>query len=261
MKKALCFGIIAVSMILFLIFAGCVPPPQPPVVSQLSEMRGQIALLTLNPLPSNAEVVEELGFTALMPYARIVSGWQGNLISIPDRSGVFLRFTADEPDCRKHNPQTELAKIKQIQLETPDIPVGLVLCQDIGCGLGSKKEWLAVAKEADFVTCGIYTWHERWTDPNSVDKDALARLEKVADTIERELDGVPFIPMLQAHWGLTAHDGNKILKPNVELQVKFWADRGYEGYIVYCWSDSYHGIRDMQEEWEEWNNWFLSQIK
>lgn len=256
MKKVFCFGIIAVSMILFLIFAGCVPPPQPSVVSQLSEMRGQIALLTLNPLPINAEVVEELGFTALMPYAGIVSGWQGKLISIPNRSGVFIRFTSDEPDCRQYDPQGELEKYRQMKAETPDIPVGLVLCQDIGCGLSQKEEWVEVAKQVDFVAAGVYSWDRRWTRPDFIDEDALKRSEGILAIIRSEIGDVPFIPILQAHWGF-----GELIKPNVELQVKFWAEKGYEGYIVYTWTDEWHGVRDTKEEWEEWNKWFLSQIK
>ena len=264
MKKRFGFLLVVCSVVLCLVFAGCTPPsppPPPPVVSQLSEMRGQIALLTLNPKPSSAEVVEELGFTALMPYAKIVSGWKGKLISIPNRSGVFLRFTADEPDCREHDPQKELEKYKQMKAETPDILVGLVLCPDIGCGLGSKKDWIKVARQVDFISCGIYAWHERYTSPGTIDEDAVKHLEKMYRIISEEIKDTPFVPMLQAHWGVTAHDGNKILEPNVEAQVKYWQSKGFEGYIVYCWSDSFHGAKDMQEEWEEWNKWFLSQIK
>ena len=248
-------GLSVLGIALFL--TGCKPSPKK--VKQLKEMKGKIVLLTLNPRPVNTYFVKHLGFNGLMPYARVVQGWEGDLISIPNRKGVFLRFTADEPDCRKHNPQEELEKYRQMKLETPDIPVGLVLCPDIGCGLGDKSEWIKVARQVDFVTCGIYCWHERYTSPGSIDEDALKQLEKMYNNIVKEIKDTPFIPMLQAHWGLTAHDGNKILQPNVQLQVDFWQRLGYKGYIVYCWSDKYHGIRDMQENWKESNEWFLSQ--
>lgn len=263
MRKRYCFLLLVCSMILYLSLSGCVPPKPEPKVKQLSEMKGQIALLTLNPLPSSsASEVESLGFTALMPYSGIVSGWKGKLISIPDRSGVFLRFTADEPDCRKYNPYKELEKYKQMKAETPDIPVGFVLCYDLGCGWDSyvvdgktitKEDWIKVAKEVDFITCGMYAWDSRFI---SNDIEALEYLEESYQKIIAAIEDVPFLPMLQAHWGY-----GQLIKPSIEAQVKFWKEKGYEGYIVYCWTDEYHGVRDTKEEWEKWNKWFLSQIK
>lgn len=253
MKKLFYLMLVAFSM--FALLTGCTPKPPPPI-PRLSQMRGQIALLTLNPLPSIASKVEDLGFNALMPYSRIVFGWKGKLISIPNRSGVFLRFTSDEPDCRGHNPVQELAKYHSMKAETPDIPVGLVLCQDIGCGLGKKDEWIEIAKQVDFIAAGIYSWDKRWTEPDTIDEDALKRSEEILDIIREEIGDVPFVPILQAHWGF-----GDLVKPNVELQVKFFLEQGYEGYIVYCWADEYNGVRDEQEEWEKWNKWFLSQIK
>jgi len=80
-------------------------------------------------------------------------------------------------------------------------------------------------------------------------------LNIVADRIEKELKGVPFIPMLQAIWGYVSSNGKKYIKPDVEKQVKFWVERGYHGYIVYCWADAFAGVRDMQSEWKKWNEW------
>lgn len=243
-------------------------PPEPGPINQLKEMEGKIILLTLNPKPNNAQIVRDLGFNGLMPYADIVSGWNGDLISIPDRPGVIIRFTADEPDCRKHDPYKELELYKWMKKETPNIPVGFVLCQAIGCGLTytidgktiTKEDWAEVAKQVDYIACGVYTWHEKFTDPNDIDGSALKALKSQADQIDIAIGGVPFIPILQAHWGMTSSNGHKVLKPNIELEVKFWVERGYKGYIVYCWSDEYHGVRDMQDEWKKWNKWALSQF-
>jgi len=217
--------------------------------------RGLRGLLTLNPKPENGQVVEDLGFNAVMPYVGVVPGWKGDLISVPDRDNVILLFTADEPDCRKQNPEVHLNRYKMMKDETPDIPVGLVLCPDIGCGFEYeingrmivKEDWLKVANQVDFVMCGIYTYHERYPD-------AMKELEKMEKRLRHELK-VPLIPILQAHWGITAPDGNKLLKPNAMEQVKFWFDRGYKSYVVYCWSDKYHGVRDAQEEWKKANEW------
>lgn len=254
--KLILVALLAMACLVYL--AGCVPKPPPPPVSQLEEMRGKIVLLTLNPKPSKVQM-EDLGFNGLMPYAGTVDGWTGDYISIPvSRPGpVILRFTADEPDCRQYDPQEQLERLKQMKEEAPGIPVGFVLCQDLGCGFGDKEEWIEVARQADFVSAGVYTFHERWTEPESIDDDAMARLKLTADTIEEELNGTPFIPMLQAHWGLVEHDGKRLLKPNVELQVKFWIERGYHGFIVYCWNDGYNGVQGTQAEWKTWIAWVL----
>ncbi len=240
---------------MLLVLAGCNPGPTPPI-SQLSEMRGQIALLTLNPKPSSTSEVERLGFTALMPYAGIVSGWTGNLISIPNRPGTIIRFTGDESDCRKHSPQKELEKYRQMKAETPDIPVGFNLNGDIGCGLKGtaetiaeyKRAWIEAINQTDFVLLNLYPYRTRWPDP-------VATMQSFYDDWVSYLT-VPIIPVIQAHWGYS-----DTTEPNPMEQVKFWFDKGFTGYVVYCWADRYHGVRDMQEEWEEANKWFLSQIK
>ncbi len=228
------------------------PESQP--ISQLEEMRDKRVILTLNPLPSKAQMID-LGFNGQMPYAGVVGGWTGDFISKwPDMPGpIILKFTTDYPDCRQHDPQEELALLKKMQAETPNIKVGFCLYRDIGCGIGKKDQWLKVIREADFVTCGCYTYHERYPD-------AMAELIATADRIEKELDGVPFIPMLQGIWGYVSSDGLKYTKPDVEAQVRFWVERGYHGYIVYCWDDAWQGVNDAQNEWKKWNEWAKEQV-
>lgn len=247
-------GVLIFTIVLFLVFAR--RKPSKLELLELIEMRGQIALLTLNPLPDSAKVVEELGFTALMPYAKIVSGWQGALISIPDRLGTFIRFTGDESDCRKHSPQEELEKYQQMKVETPDIPVGFNLNGAIGCGLRGtaetiakyKRAWIEVANQTDFVLLNLYPYRTRWPD-------AVEVMERFYNDWTSQLT-IPIIPVIQAHWGYA-----DTIQPDPMEQVKFWFNKGFTGYVVYCWADKYHGVRDMKVEWEKANKWFLSQIK
>lgn len=220
-----------------------------------SPFEGLRGIITLNPKPENAQIMEDLGFNALMPYAGTVPEWKGNLISISNRDNLILRFTGDEPDCRKQDPEVHLATYKRMKAETPDILVGLVLAPDIGCSLKyeidgktiTKEDWLKVANQVDFVMSGVYVFHQRYPVP-------MRELAKMERRLRSELK-VPLIPILQAHWGATASDGNKLLKPDAMKQIKFWFDRGYRSYVVYCWSDKYHGVRDTQEEWKKANQW------
>ena len=229
-------------------------PEESVPISQLEEMRDKRVILTLNPLPSKAQMID-LGFNGQMPYAGSVDGWTGDYISMwKNMPGpVILMFTSDYPDCRQHDPQQELAKLKQMKAENPNTKVGFCLNRDIGCGIGNKDEWLRVIQEADFVTSGVYPYHERYPD-------AMAELAFVADRIEREIDGVPFIPILQAIWGYVSSDGKKYIKPDVGKQVRFWVDRGYHGYIVYTWKDNWNGVADAQDEWKKWNEWARNNI-
>ena len=183
------------------------------------------------------------------------------MISIPNRDSLILRFTGDELDCRKQDPKVHLERYKKMKQETPDIPVGLVLCSAIGCDLEyeiggrviTKEDWLEVANQVDFVMCGVYTFHQRYPDP-------IKQMERIEEQLRRQLK-VPLIPILQAHWGATESDGNRILKPSALKQVKFWFAHGYRSYVVYCWADRYHGVRDAQREWKEANEWAKSKLR
>ncbi|MCK4418892.1 hypothetical protein KAV79_03720 [Candidatus Aerophobetes bacterium] len=86
-----------------------------------SPFEGLRGIITLNPKPENAQILEDLGFNAVMPYAGTVPGWKGNLISISNRDNLILRFIGDEPDCRKQDPEVHLARYERMKAETPDI--------------------------------------------------------------------------------------------------------------------------------------------
>ncbi|TET69774.1 MAG: hypothetical protein E3J56_09105 [Candidatus Aminicenantes bacterium] len=214
--------------------------------------KGLRGLLTLKPLPKNAQQVEDLGFNAVMHYGPLVSGWKGNVIcrGVSSRNPMILRYTGDELDCRRQDPQVHLDICKRMKKETPDVPVGIVLCSEIGCGLKGtansieeyQRKWIEVANQLDVVMISIYPYREDW--PNALEK--MVEFEK----FWRENIKVPIIPIIQAHWG---YWGN-LTRPNPMEQVKFWVDRGY-GYVVYPWRDEKNGVEDMQAEWKKANEW------
>lgn len=215
-------------------------------------------LLTLNPLPPSAKLIEDLGFNLLVPYAATTSGWKGDIITRSMRPGkVVARFTNDEPDCRKHSPLEELGLYNQMKKETPNIPIGTILCGDIGCGhegtcdtkLEYKEEWLEVLNQMDFVMVDNYPYRPDWPNP----------LEKLEEFHQFYLENVtvPIIMIIQAHWGY--HGDPTLTQPNPMEQVKFWVDRGY-GYVAYPWKDELNGVVGMQEEWRRANEWAASQI-
>jgi len=215
-------------------------------------------LLTLNPLPPSAKLIEDLGFNLLVPYAATTSSWKGDIITRSMRPGkVVARFTNDEPDCRKHNPYQELELYKQMKKETPNIPIGTILCGDIGCGHEGtcpskaeyKRQWLEVINQMDFVMVDNYPYRPDWPDP-------VKRLEEFHQFYLENVR-VPIIMIVQAHWGY--HGTPTLTKPNPMEQVKFWVERGY-GYVAYPWKDELNGVGDMQEEWKQANEWAASQI-
>lgn len=213
--------------------------------------KGLRGLLTLNPLPKNSQQVEDLGFNAVMRYGPLVSDWKGNVIcrGVSSRNPMILRYKGDELDCRKQDPQTHLDIYKRMKKETPDVPVGIVLCSEIGCGIkgtaGSReeyqREWIEVANQVDAVMITIYPYREDW--PNTLEK--MAEFEK----FWKENIKIPIIPIIQAHWN-RPHQ----IQPNVMEQVKFWVERGY-GYVVYPWDNGYSGVKYRQKEWKEANEW------
>ena len=213
--------------------------------------KGLRGLLTLNPLPKNAQQIEDLGFNAVMPFGRLVPGWKGNIIcrGVSSDSPMILRYTGDELDCRKQDPQVHLDICKRMKEETPDVPVGIVLCGRIGCDLEGtassieeyQRKWIEVANQVDAVMLTIYPYRENW--PNALEK--MVEFEK----FWKENIKVPIIPIIQAHWGVRG-----LFEPNPLEQVKFWVDRGY-GYIVYPWRDSRNGVRDRPQEWKKANEW------
>ena len=224
--------------------------------------KGMRALLTLNPVPANAEIVKDLRFTTIIRYTKKVSGWDGDEIRTTFNPQVKYLFTSDEPDCNKKDPQAELRLLQQMKADNPGIPVGMCLCQAIGCGLdycGGSVEatieaWMEVANQADFVMCGVYAYRKGVDDPLW---DMNAKWERYYRNLT-----VPFLPLLQAHWWDEPNSqGKQVLKPEIMPQLEFWfgkAQEGYEnisGYGVYCWSDKWHGVRDMQEEWKRANEW------
>lgn len=221
-----------------------------PVVSE-NPWKWVRGLLTLNPRPSTAKQIEDLGFNVLVPYAATTSGWKGDIITRSMRPGkVIARFTNDEPDCRKHNPRTELELYKQMKRETPNIPIGSIVCGDIGCGVEGtahtkeeyKKEWIEVINQMDLVMPDVYPYRWDWPDPvNEMEYFHNFYLENIK---------VPVLIIIQAHWKY--HD--RLTQPNPMEQVKFWVDRGY-GYIVYPWLDELNGVIEMQEEWKQANKY------
>lgn len=213
-------------------------------------------LLTLNPLPPSGKHIADLGFNLLVPYASTVSGWKGDIITRSMRPGrVVGRFTNDEPDCRKHIPLRELQLYEQMKLETPNIPIGTILCGDIGCGHEGtcdtkaeyKRQWVEVLNQMDFVMVDNYPYRSDWLDP----------LEKLEEFHEFYMENVtvPIIMIVQAHWGY--HDA--LTQPRAMEQVKFWVERGY-GYVVYPWKDELNGVVDMQNEWREANEWAKEEV-
>jgi len=221
------------------------PEPEKPY-----PFKGLRALLTLKPKPTKQQIID-LGFNAVMPYSGSVD-WTGDYISIPkDRPGkVILRFTGDELDCWKKNPAEEYQKYLNMKNETPDIMVGMNLEGGIGCGLKGtcgtieeyQKEWIEVANKVDYVSLNVYPYRPDW--PSAVEK-----MEKFYNFWKANIT-VPIIPVIQAHWitvGLT--------KPDPLEQIKFWFSKGLTGFVAYCWADENKGVRDMQNEWREANDW------
>ncbi len=228
--------------------------------------KGMRALLTLNPVPANAQIVKDLGFNTIIRYTNKVSGWDGDEIRTSFNPQVKYLFTSDEPDCNKRDPQAELRLLQKMKEDNPSIPVGFCLCQAIGCGLdycggvqSTIDAWMEVANQADFVMCGVYPYRKGVDDPLW---DMNAKWERYYRNLT-----VPFLPLLQAHWWDEENSQGKILyKPKVTEQMEFWFDKaqdGYEnicGYGVYPWADKWHGVRDMQQEWKEANDWAAEQV-
>ncbi len=222
------------------------PEPEKPY-----PFKGLRGLLTLNPKPTKQQIID-LGFNAMMPYSGSVD-WNGDYISINmGRPGkVILRYTGDELDCHKRSPQEEIAEYKAKKLETPDIPIGFNLNCSIGCGLEGtsntveeyRKAWFGIINNVDYVMLNCYPYRTRW--PNAV--DAMERFWK-----EWQNWGItiPIIPVIQAHWGYS-----DTIEPDPMEQVKFWFNKGLTGYVVYCWADAFHGVRDRQQEWKTVNEW------
>lgn len=228
------------------------PDPEKPY--PFKRLRG---LLTLNPKPTRRQIID-LGFNTMMPYAGSVD-WDGNYISITtDRPGrVIIRHTGDERDCRSDkngNPtiEEELALLQKMQKETPAIPIGFNLNCVIGCNVKGgyntitefRTGWLSIINEADCVLLNCYPYRSRegWEDPIAVMERFWNEWSKVIT--------IPIVPVIQAHWGYS-----DTIQPDPVQQVKFWFGKGLTGYVAYCWRDSYHGVRDMQDEWKEANNW------
>ena len=217
--------------------------------------KGLRGLLTLNPVPASAQVVKDLGFNAIMSYAGIPAGWDGDLITIGNFDKTILRFTGDEPDCRSKNPDEVYQDYLRMKNETPDIPIGLNLCSDIGCGLKGncenileyQKKWIEIANKVDYVSINIYPYREDWPDP-------IAKMEEFYNFWNGNIT-VPIIPVIQAHW---ITDG--LTKPKPLEQVEFWFDKGYTGYIVYCWADENKGVKDAQNDWLTANTWAKNNI-
>jgi len=224
--------------------------PEEPEPEKPYPFKGIRGLLTLKPKPSKQQIVD-LGFNTIMPYSGNVD-WKGDYISIPkDRPGkVILRFTGDEPDCRGKDPDRIYQEYLRMKAETPNIPVGLNLCDDIGCGKKGtsdsikkyQEKWIEIANKVDYVSLNNYPYRTDWPDP-------LAKMEEFYNFWKANLT-IPFIPMIQAHW-ITAG----LTKPNPSEQVKFWFSKGITGYIVYTWKDENKGVVNMQNEWREANNW------
>ena len=217
--------------------------------------KGLKGLLTLNPVPANAQIVKDLEFNAIMQYTNATPSWDGDLITVGHSNKTILRFTGDEPDCRGYNPDKVYQKYLEMKQETPDIPVGLNLCSDIGCGLKGtcptikeyQEKWLRIASKVDYVSLNIYPYRSDWPDP-------LAKMEEFYHFWNDNLT-VPIIPIIQAHW---ITDG--LTKPNPIEQVKFWFSKKMSGYVVYCWRDEFHGCIDMQNEWRGTNEWAKNNI-
>ena len=238
------------------------PEPKKPYI-----FRGMRALLTLNPKPANAQIMKDLGFNVLIPYAGLVSGWDGDMIRTSPGAQVKYMFTFDEPDCHKRDPQTELQLLQKMKADNPGIPIGFCLCQAIGCGLdyiggsvqATIEAWMEVANQADFVMCGVYAWRKGVDDPLW---DMNAKWERYYSKLT-----VPFLPLLQAHWWDEPNEqGKQVLKPEIMPQLEDWfgrAQKGYDnisGYGVYCWADKWHGVRDMQDEWKKANEWSKNNV-
>jgi len=217
--------------------------------------KGIRALLTLKSKP-NRQQITDLGFNAIMPYSGSVD-WTGDYISIPkDRPGkVILRFTGDELDCNNNKrdnptPQEDVDECLRMKLETPEIMVGINLEGSIGCGISGcyesvekyREEWVKVINKVNYVSLNVYPYRRDWPDP-------LEKMEEFYNFWKANIT-VPIIPVIQAHWitvGLT--------KPDPIEQVKFWFSKGLTGFVAYCWADENKGVRDMQDEWKEANNW------
>ena len=224
--------------------------------------KGLQALLALNPKPDSAQQIRDLGFNAADSYAGDMVNWVGDYISIQKgRPGpVILRFTGDEFDCHKHDPEIELDIQYGMQQETPNIPVGFNLEGSLGCGLADGYESVAayqeavikVANQAAYVSLNVYPYRKDW--PNAVE----AMEEKYNFWVEKLT--VPIIIVVQAHWGYGS-EGSKLTKPDAMEQVRFWFSKGIYGYIVYCWADEWHGVRDSQNEWREANAWAKENIQ
>jgi len=80
--------------------------PEPEKAYPFKGLRG---LLTLQPVPSG-QLAKDLGFNAIMPYAGVPSGWDGDLITMHSNR-TLLGFTGDEPDCRQHLPTKTFGQV------------------------------------------------------------------------------------------------------------------------------------------------------
>lgn len=219
-------------------------------------------LLTLKPLPS-AQRATELGFNLIAPFAGLPSGWTGKVAytsrHIRDDSRAMGYWPSDEPGCHKHDPYADLETVKDMKKKT-NLPVGLALVSDLGCGTARsgytkeeyKEAWVEVANQVDWLRLTTYPYRK---PPYNVTPSPLEEMEYWHNWWSKYLT-VPIVPVIQSH---TTY---KLFKPNPMEQVKFWVSRGY-GYIVYPWSNpkqDVRGVVDMQEEWREANEWAKSNI-
>jgi|GEM_PF-1182253 len=238
----------------------CLPKDKPEFVNAVASVYGNNpenpyadvrGLLTLNPKPSAAKA-RELGFNLIIPYASKVSGWDRNWIPNTrnpwsNESKVIAYSMCDEPDCRKHDPQSELIRFREMKKKTSK-PVGSVMCCDIGCGfpVGSpeekevlKKEWLKVVNQWDVVILSTYPYNTKWG------QTPLEYMERFYNDWKQNIK-IPIIVIVQAMW-----DTQGFTKPSAMYQVKYWVDRGY-GIIVYPWKDDNGtGVCAAQDEWRE----------
>lgn len=220
---------------------------------KLYPFKGLRGLLTLNPVPSG-QLARDLGFNAIVPYAGVPSGWDGDLISMHSNR-TLLGFTEDEPDCHQRNPSEVYQKYLRMKDETPDIPIGVNLEGSIGCGVKNgfdtieeyRAEWIKTINKVDYVSLNVYPYREDWPDP-------LEKMESFYHFWNGNIT-VPIIPVIQAHW---ITDG--LTKPDPLEQVKFWFSKGYTGYVIYPWKDENKGVVDMQSEWKDANNYAKNNI-
>lgn len=224
-------------------------------------------LLTLGPKPSTQKAFE-LGFNLILPFANLPSSWvaKGGKV-IPntktiraDETGIVAYSTCDEPDCHKHCPYSELELVKEMKKKTA-MPVGTILCDDIGCGVVGtasskeeyKRQWIEVLNQMDFIMLTVYSYRKPEVQGG---RNPVEQSEWFLKFYKENIT-VPILPIIQAHQG---HSDQ--IKPDPMEQIKFWVSKGY-GYVVYPWEDlgePIGGVRDMQEEWRLANEWAASQI-